>query len=226
MPGALASPEEDSASLRAHASPRSSRSHSRRGSFSSGISSDVSPPHPYSSEEQSPTRGRTLVRKPAHRTTNRRATTIHQERPRTIEWDSILTQERLMSRELTAEPRSMFDSILEPLPPGVERFRSSLSEELYRSATWDTSIDLSRFGHHRDTFALLGLRHLQSHRIALPAMFFERLLHYIDFETYLSIRLSCRCWSEAITRICPIISPPGQYFLYSLITPNHNDLRL
>jgi len=112
-----------------------------------------------------------------------------------------------MSRDLTAEPGSIFDSILEPLPPGVERFRSSLSEELYRSATWDTSIDLSRFGDHRDTFALLGLRHLQSQRIELPAMFFERLLHYIDYETYLAIRLSCRCWSEAITRICPIVSP-------------------
>lgn len=210
MSGPLASPDEDTAPLRPHASPRSSPGHSRRSSFSFKESSEVSPPHTDSSEEQSPTRGRTLVRKPAHRTTNRRATTIHQERAKTIEWDSILTQERLMSRDLTAEPRSIFDSILEPLPPGVERFRSSLSEELYRSATWGTSIDLSRFGHHRDTFALLGLRHLQSHRIALPALFFERLLHYIDFETYLAIRLSCRCWSEAITQVCPITSPPGQ----------------
>jgi len=209
MPGALTSPDEDSASIRPHASPRSSRSNSQQGSFSFGISSEVSRPHTDSSEEQSPTRGRTLVRKPAHRTTNRRATTIHQERRRTIEWDSILTQERLMSRDLTAEPQGIFDSILEPLPPGVERFRSSLSEELYKSATWGSSIDLSRFGGHRDTFALLGLHHLQPRRVSLPAIFFERLLLYIDFESYLAIRLSCRCWSEAITRICPIVSPPG-----------------
>lgn len=113
-----------------------------------------------------------------------------------------------MSRDLSAEPRSIFDSILEPLPPGVERVRSSLSEELYKSATWDTSIDLLRFGDHRDTFALFSLRHLQSRRIELPTMFWERLLYHIDYETYLSIRLSCRCWSKAITRVCSVTSRP------------------
>ena len=112
-----------------------------------------------------------------------------------------------MSRDLTAEPQGMFDMIKEPLPFGVERYRSSLSDELYKAATWDTSIDISRFGDHRDTFALFGLRHLQSRRIGLPDAFFERLLHYIDFDTYLSIRLSCRCWSEAISRVRRIATP-------------------
>lgn len=113
-----------------------------------------------------------------------------------------------MSRDMTSEPQDIFESLLEPLTPGTERFRSSLSEELYKAATWGMSVDLSRFGDHRDTFAILGLRHLQSRRIGLPDEFFERLLPYIDFETYLAIRLSCRCWSEAITRVCPITMPP------------------
>jgi len=126
----------------------------------------------------------------------------------TMEWDGVLTQNRLMSRDLTAEPQGMFDSVKEPLPLGVERYLSSLSEELHKAATWDTSIDITRFGDHRDTFAILGLRHLQSYRIGLPGPFFKRLLRYISFETYLVLRLSCRCWSEAITRERPISTPP------------------
>ena len=148
-----------------------------------------------------------MIRIPAKRTTNRRMTTTYQDRPRAIEWNSTVARMRLMSRDLTAEPQSMFDSIKEPLPPGVERYRSSLSEELYKAATWDTSIDLSRFGDHRDTFAIFGLRHLQSRRIGLPDVFFERLLCHINFETYLAVRLCCRCWSEAITRVRPISTP-------------------
>ncbi len=125
------------------------------------------------------------------------------------DWDTIATRERLTSRDLTTEPRDLFDSILEPLPPGVERFRSSLSEELYRCASWGADVDVLRFGSHRDTFALLGLSRVRSRWEALPAGFFEKLLFYIDFGTYLAIRLTCRCWSEAVTRVCPIGSPPG-----------------
>ena len=117
-------------------------------------------------------------------------------------------RQRLLSRDLTIEPQDMFDAGVETLPLGVERYRSSLSEELYKAATWDSVVDASRFKDHRDTFAILGLRHLQARRVGLPDIIFERLLTYLDFDTYLAIRLSCRCWSEAITRAKPIISPP------------------
>ena len=200
-------PDDVDTPLRPQASPRSSPTHSARSSFSFGGSSEDLAPQTESSEAQSPTRGRSLARNPPQRTHNRRLTTIHQDRPRTIDWDSAFTQNRLMSRDLTAEPQGMFDMIKEPLPFGVERYRSSLSEELYKAATWNTSIDVSRFGDHRDTFALFGLRHLQSRRIGLPDIFFEQLLRYIDFDTYLSIRLSCRCWSEAISRVRRIATP-------------------
>ncbi len=201
----LASLDEDKVSSRPHASPRPSR----QCSFSFERSGQVSELHTASSDEESPTRGRTLVRKPAHRTTNRRATSIRQGSSRDLNWDTALTRVRVTSRDLTAEPRDLFDSILEPLPPGVERFRSSLSEELYRCASWGPDVDVLRFGSHRDTFALLGLSRVRSRWEALPAGFFEKLLFYIDFGTYLTIRLTCRCWSEAVTRICPIGSPPG-----------------
>lgn len=197
--------EEDVVSSRPHASPRPSR----QCSFSFERSGDGSQHDTDSCEEESPTRGRTLVRKPAHRTTNRRTTSIRQGSARDLNRDTALTRERLTSRDLTAEPRDLFDSILEPLPPGIERFRSSLSEELYRCATWGADVDVLRFGNHRDTFALLGSSRVRSRWEALPAGFFEKLLFYIDFRTHLAIRLTCRCWSEAVTRVCPIGSPPG-----------------
>jgi hypothetical protein len=201
----MTSLDEDEVSSRPHASPRPSR----QCSFSLERSGDGSQHDTDSCEEESPTRGRTPVRKPAHRTNNRRATSICQGSSRYPDWDTIATRERLTSRDLTTEPRDLFDSILEPLPPGVERFRSSLSEELYRCASWGADVDVLRFGSHRDTFALLGLSRVRSRWEALPAGFFEKLLFYIDFGTYLAIRLTCRCWSEAVTRVCPIGSPPG-----------------
>lgn len=126
---------------------------------------------------------------------------------RFVDFDSAFVQQRITSKDLTAEPEDMFDSIREPLPAGRERFPGSLSEELYRAATWGTEVDVSRFGDHRDTFAILGLRHLQDQRLALPSAFFYNLMSYIDFEAYLAIRLSCRCWSAAITRARPISWP-------------------
>ena len=112
-----------------------------------------------------------------------------------------------MSRDLTAEPDEILGSVLEPLPVGVERFRSSLSEELYKAATWGSSVDLTRFGDHRDTFAILDLRKLQDRRLTLPEAFWQGLVQYLDYETYLAVRLSCRCWSAAISRSRPIRLP-------------------
>lgn len=94
---------------------------------------------------------------------------------------------------------------MEPLP--FERFRLSLSEELHKAATFSSSIDLTSFGGHRDTFAVLGLRRKQNREPELPATFFQRLLNYIHFEEYLAVRLSCRCWSAGITLARPVVMP-------------------
>ena len=194
--------------LRPPASPRPSFSNLSRRSSYYNSSSEASETQSNSSEAQSPTRGRTMARIPPQRTNPRQATIIHRDRQRTREWESESTQHRLMSRDLTAEPICMFDSLKEPLPIGVERYRSSLSEELYKATTWNFSTDQLRFWNHRDTFAVFDLRRSQIHLIGLPDEVFVCLLCYIDFETYLAIRLSCRFWSEAITRARPIVVRP------------------
>ena len=190
--------------LRPQASPRPSLG-SAHSSFSFDVSDETSNIHSVSSEPQNPTRGRSLDNALAHRPMLRRMSTVQRKGSGPIEWSSNLAQFGLLSRGLTLEPQNIFDSIKEPLPPGMERYRSSLSEELYKTATWDASVDTSRFGNHRDTFTIIGLRYLQPRGFALPDAFYERLLCHINFESYLAIRLSCRCWSEAITQVRPII---------------------
>ena len=98
------------------------------------------------------------------------------------------------------------ESILEPFP--YERVQSNISELVTASPpTLEGIIDLTRFGGHRDTFAILGLRRRQHEKVDLPLDFFEHLLPFIDFPTYLSIRLSCRSWSSAISQVRPLITP-------------------
>ena len=65
------------------------------------------------------------------------------------------------------------------------------------------SVDLTGFGGHRDTFAILGIRREQGRDIELPASVFRCLLTFIDFDTYLAIRLICRSWSKAISEVRP-----------------------
>ena len=213
MSGALTTPDGGDSPVRAQASPRSTPSMSAGSSFSFNISSQKSESNSPSSEEQSPIRGRALSRTPS---TNResartRASTNLEASARSFRFDNTFAFQRLLSRDLTAEPEDIFKTVVEPLPVGVERFRSSLSEELYRTATWenlDESIDLTRFGDHRDTFAILGFRHLQYRRVELPTEFWQGLLQYIDYHTYLSVRLSCRCWSAAISDAHSLHMPP------------------
>ena len=120
--------------------------------------------------------------------------------------DKSTMLQRFLSRDLSNEPEDIDYCYMEPLP--FERFRSSLSEELHRASTFDSSVDLTNFGGHRDTFAVLGLRRTQIQGPDLPAAFFQQLLHYLDFEEYLAFRLSCRCWSTGITLARPLIMPP------------------
>lgn len=211
MSGALTTPDGGDSPVRAQASPRSTPSMSAGSSFSFNISSKKSGSNSPSSGEQSPIRGRTNSRAPStdRESARSRGSTNLEASARLFAFDNTLAYQRLLSRDLTAEPEDIFKTVVEPLPVGVERFRSSLSEELYRAATWENlSVDLTKFGDHRDTFAILGLRHLQSRRVELPAEFWQGLLQYIDYETYLSLRLSCRCWSAAISDARPLYMPP------------------
>jgi hypothetical protein len=92
-------------------------------------------------------------------------------------------------------------SLLEPYP--YERIGTNLSEMFAHSGVFDDCMDLTGFGGHRDTFAVLGLRRRQARDIELPARFFKRLLRYIDFDTYLAIRLSCHSWSATLSQVRP-----------------------
>lgn len=92
-------------------------------------------------------------------------------------------------------------SLLEPYP--YERIGTNLSEMFAHGGVFNECIDLTGFGGHRDTFAMLGLRRRQARDVELPARFFKRLLQYIDFDTYLTIRLSCRSWSATLSQVRP-----------------------
>lgn len=139
--------------------------------------------------------------------------------------DCATMRQRFLSRDLSGEPDEIDGCYMEPLP--LERFRSSLSEELHKAATFNSSIDLTKFEGHRDTFAILGLPRTQTRGPELPATFFCRLLSYIDFDAYLAVRLSCRCWSNSITQARPVIMPsvyniPAEILekIYSYLSPN------
>ena len=204
-PGPLATSSDVDAPLRAKASPRSTPSNSVRSSFSFRVTSEQTRSATPSSEEGSPIRGRTLIRVPAHERIEPRAMTRTQAGPSLSPLDTALMRQRLLSRDLSDEPEEMDGCYMEPLP--FERFRSSLSEELHKAATFNSSIDLTNFGGHRDTFAILGLRHMHIRGPELPEAFFQRLLDYINFDEYLAIRLSCRCWSAGITSARPFVMP-------------------
>ena len=199
--GAFDASDGANAPIRPKASPRSTPSHSLCSSFSFCERAESTVP---SSEEGSPIRGRTLVRVPAHERSEHRAMTRLQTGPNVQDVDSS-TMQRLLSRGLTNEPEDIDGYYIEPLPS--ERIRYSLSEEIHKAVTFNGSIDLTNFGGHRDTFALLGLRRVQISGPELPATFFRRLLHYVNFEEYLSLRLSCRFWSASVTLTRPLVMP-------------------
>lgn len=139
-------------------------------------------------------------------------------------FNSAMMRQRFLSRDLSGEPDEIDGCYMEPLP--LERFRSSLSEELHKAATFSSSVDLTKFGGHRDTFAILGLPRPRTRGPELPVTFFRRLLSYIDFDAYLAVRLSCRCWSTSITQARPVIMPsvyniPAEILenIYSYLSP-------
>lgn len=135
-------------------------------------------------------------------------------------------QYRVMSGELSASPKGISqESIFEPQP--VASY-TNLAEMLSRTDLgFPGSVDGGgTFAGHRDTFDLMGLRSPQYHAAELPIFFFQRLVRFLDFETYLSVRLVCRCWSAAISFVRPPRLPsafflPAEIILqiYALLSP-------
>ena len=190
------------------------------------------------SEEYSP-RGRTLARHGAHRDQISRDTTPPRSRtyPESLGSNVETVQVRYTSRDLTSEPEpygTIHDERDFPLvldsSAEVPAFEKSVSFLLHRSSTGesgteselDLSIPLTRFDGHRDTFALLRLAQLSHLHIPhppgpqlareIPIWLCQALLPYLDFDTYLSLRLSCRSWSAMFTLISPL-SFPSVYYL-------------
>ena len=168
-----------------------------------------------SSGAESLVRGRSLAIIGTQHGTISNATMRRSAGPSSIEFNGDVMQNRLTSRDLSTEPLEIDHTIMEPYP--LERIKSSVSEVLSRAVTYGSSIEVMGFRGHRDTFALLGLRPPPLHVPDLPLRFFQKLLPLIDFNTYLSIRLSCRCWSAAISHLCPPKLPPVYYLAAELL---------
>lgn len=126
--------------------------------------------------------------------------------------DEHRVSHRLLSKDLCVSPDGLSGSaILESYPTGTVNLNVAeiLSEAGDSSSAVPSPVEYCgrRFAAHRDTFALLQLRGDDRPsallRLGLPRTFFERLERFIDFDTYLSMRLSCRCWSAAISSVRP-----------------------
>ncbi len=132
-----------------------------------------------------------------------RSTSVKQAGPASFDFGNNPFQECLTSRDLTSEPEELLDSLLEPCPKEIIR---TMTEILHHADTFGSDVDVSGFGGHRDTFAILGLRRVPR-STDFPICFFRRLVPYIDFETYLCLRLCCRGWSKAISHARPLEFP-------------------
>ena len=121
----------------------------------------------------------------------------------------VISSHRLMSKDLTVSPAELDDLfVLEPYPTGTVNLNVAeiLSEASSSGTLPSPGVDWSGFAGHRDTFALARMHSGGPARFLhpdLPPTFFQKLERYIDFGTYLSIRLSCRCWSAAISSVRP-----------------------
>ncbi|KAI4258635.1 MAG: hypothetical protein L6R42_004990 [Xanthoria sp. 1 TBL-2021] len=86
------------------------------------------------------------------------------------------------------------------------RAHTNLFGMLASSGTFN-ELDLTGFRGHRDTLATLALRRVK-HSTDLPIEVYARILRYLDFQSYKSLRLTCRCWSAASTYVRPLRLPP------------------
>lgn len=118
---------------------------------------------------------------------------------------------------LSASPEEMDkSSIFEPFP--ARPAASNLAEILLSPSSSGGTGSLDSFTmeegyksfiNHRDTFEIMGMRrngyrNNTGRAIHLPHTVFQRLLRFVDFQTYLSLRLSCRCWSASASYARPV----------------------
>ncbi|KAL8671448.1 MAG: hypothetical protein Q9168_004054 [Polycauliona sp. 1 TL-2023] len=89
-------------------------------------------------------------------------------------------------------------------PPA--RAHTNLFGILASSSTFN-EMDLTGFRGHRGTLATLALRRVK-HSTDLPIDVYTNVFQYLDFQSYKSIRLTCRSWWAASTYIRPLRLPP------------------
>ena len=131
-------------------------------------------------------------------------------RPRMISIvDSQASVSSLHSKSVRREARLKDEGFCVP-PIEMNELCSKRPFPAHNRTSWASdstrsSVDELRFLNHRDTFALLG-RSQPLRR--LPESIFQLLATQIDFKTYLSLRLTCRYWSAAISQARPLSVPP------------------
>ncbi|MCJ1426381.1 hypothetical protein MMC29_004284, partial [Sticta canariensis] len=137
--------------------------------------------------------------------------------PSSIDVDDHRCSHRLMSKDLSASPEELDSSILESYPTGEVNLNVAEILSEASGTVEGGSVGWSGFAGHRDTFGLVRMhgglaaaaaaaavpRRSLGQPPGLPRTFFRRLGRHVDFDTYLSIRLSCRCWSAAISSVRP-----------------------
>ncbi len=187
--------------IRAKASPRSTPHHSARStpsSYSEEVEKETT-----SNGQETPFRGRSFSLLPAEINASPFATCRHWAGSRSIDYEHDRFQNPLMSKDLSDSPEDLESSILEPCP--AVDINLNVAEVLSSTSTLQDS-DWTGFIGHRDTFAMRDTRHQKPLAKDMPEVFFHRLKTFIDYDTYLSIRLCCRSWSTLITSVH---SPPS-----------------
>ena len=109
------------------------------------------------------------------------------------------------SDETTIEPLrgpSTSSSLVSEQISQASTFRNTF--QLSHASTWESGFDLSRFGGHRDTFALLDLAGLAMPGRELPRDVWACLSHYLDLSAYVALRLTCKSWCRGVTAAWPI----------------------
>lgn len=133
--------------------------------------------------------------------------------------------QRLTGKPLSASPEALDASILESYPTGEVSLNVAEILSEAGDAAEEGEEGWSGFAGHVDTFELVrmrggraapapipapaaGPRRSLGQAPGLPRAFFRRLGRHVDFDTYLSIRLSCRCWSAAMSSVGPRRAAP------------------
>ncbi|MCJ1404607.1 hypothetical protein MMC11_007833 [Xylographa trunciseda] len=173
-----------------------------------------------SSDSESPVRGRSLLLDPHHNhhlmsraTARRRAGPSSVDASHNVNFNiarpptpylvphvkSSASEETIIETlRSTSTNSSLMPERLSQAPTFGETFRLS------HASTWESGLDLSRFGGHRDTFALLDLAGLAMPGRELPRGVWASLSQYLDFHAYAALRLTCKSWCRGITAAWPL----------------------